>query len=119
MQSADKLHDSTVAVLKSIETYHLAYRAAFKYPKREQLQKITHPLMLIYDENDPLNKYKDEAGLDKEIITTPIKGYRVVAYCITGEKWIRKGFIGDPYKRYSNYVLSNCILVNFLFLMCG
>jgi len=61
LQSADKLHDSTVEVLKSIETYHLAYRAAFKYPKREQLQKITQPLMLIYDENDPLNKYKDEA----------------------------------------------------------
>ncbi|PPR79263.1 MAG: hypothetical protein CFH01_00523 [Alphaproteobacteria bacterium MarineAlpha2_Bin1] len=60
-QSADKLHDSVVEVLKSIDTYHLAYRAAFKYPKREQLQKIKQPLLLIYDENDPLNKYKDEA----------------------------------------------------------
>ncbi len=61
LQSADKLHDSAVEVLKSIETYHLAYRAAFRYPKREKLQKIKKPLMIIYDEDDPLNKYKDVA----------------------------------------------------------
>ena len=61
IQSAEKLHDSVVEVLKSIDSYHLAYRAAFRYPKREQLPKIKQPLMLIYDEEDPLNKYKDEA----------------------------------------------------------
>ncbi len=61
MQSPEELHDAAVEVLKSIDSYHHAYRAAFRYPKREQLPKVKQPLMLIYDEDDPLNKYKTEA----------------------------------------------------------
>jgi hypothetical protein len=40
-----------------------------------------------------------------------IPGYKLAAYCITGEKHLRAGFFGDKYKRFSNNVLANCILV--------
>lgn len=35
--NADDLHAATLDVLKSIRTYHKAYRAAFRYPTRERL----------------------------------------------------------------------------------
>jgi hypothetical protein len=50
-----------VEVLKSITTYHHAYRAAFRYPKKDRLALITQPVLMIYETSDPLHKYKDEA----------------------------------------------------------
>lgn len=49
-----ELHDWVIEVLKSIETYHLSYRAAFGYPKAERLPLVTRPILAIADENDPL-----------------------------------------------------------------
>jgi pimeloyl-ACP methyl ester carboxylesterase len=49
-----ELHDWVLEVLKSIETYHLGYRAAFGYPKAERLPLVTRPILTIADENDPL-----------------------------------------------------------------
>jgi len=57
----DALNDVVVEVLKSITTYHHAYRAAFRYPKKERLAHITQPTLMIYETSDPLYKYKDEA----------------------------------------------------------
>jgi pimeloyl-ACP methyl ester carboxylesterase len=51
---ANVIHDWVLEVLKSIETYHLGYRAAFAYPKRERLPLVTQPLLGICSENDPL-----------------------------------------------------------------
>ena len=48
------LHTWVLEVLKSIETYHLAYRASFRYQKRDRLPLITQPLLLMAAENDPL-----------------------------------------------------------------
>jgi pimeloyl-ACP methyl ester carboxylesterase len=49
-----ELHNWVLEVLKSIETYHLGYRAAFAYPKAERLPLVTRPILAIVDENDPL-----------------------------------------------------------------
>ncbi|MDA1059663.1 MAG: alpha/beta hydrolase, partial [Proteobacteria bacterium] len=57
----DALHDVVVEVLKSVTSYHHAYRAAFRYPKKERLALITQPVLMIYETTDPLYKYKDEA----------------------------------------------------------
>ena len=54
-------HETVVEVLKSIESYHNAYRAAFRYPKREKLALIEQPILLIYSKDDPLYKYRQVA----------------------------------------------------------
>jgi pimeloyl-ACP methyl ester carboxylesterase len=54
LPSAAALHQWTLEVLKAIETYHLAYRASFSYPKRERLPLVSRPLLAIVSESDPL-----------------------------------------------------------------
>jgi pimeloyl-ACP methyl ester carboxylesterase len=51
---ADALHDVTVEVLKSIRTYHLAYRAAFAHPDAERLPAVRVPTLVMADASDPL-----------------------------------------------------------------
>jgi len=41
-------------VMKASETYHLNYRAAFKYDAKPRLPLITIPALAIAGENDPL-----------------------------------------------------------------
>lgn len=52
--SAADLHAWVVEVMKASETYHLNYRAAFKYDARPRLPLITVPTLAIAGENDPL-----------------------------------------------------------------
>jgi pimeloyl-ACP methyl ester carboxylesterase len=47
-------HQVTVEVLKSIDTYHHAYRAAFAHNDRERLPLVTVPALVIADSSDPL-----------------------------------------------------------------
>ena len=61
ISNPDALNDVVVEVLKSITTYHHAYRAAFRYPKKDRLALITQPVLMICETTDPLYKYKDEA----------------------------------------------------------
>jgi pimeloyl-ACP methyl ester carboxylesterase len=61
IDNPNALNDVVVEVLKSIITYHHAYRAAFRYPKKDRLALITQPVLMIYETSDPLYKYKDEA----------------------------------------------------------
>lgn len=64
LPSAQNLHNWVLEVLKSIETYHLAYRASFQYPKKDRLPLVTQPILLLAAENDPLlNNTKLGAGL--------------------------------------------------------
>ena len=60
--SADTLHDVTVEVLKSIRTYHLAYRAAFAHPDRERLKLLRHRTLSMADIEDPLRAGVAEAA---------------------------------------------------------
>jgi pimeloyl-ACP methyl ester carboxylesterase len=48
------LHAAVVEVLKSIETYHLAYRAAFAHNPKPRLPLFDHETLMIGDEADPL-----------------------------------------------------------------
>lgn len=52
----EALHTVTVEVLKSIRTYHLAYRAAFAHADRERLPLVRVPSLVMADEADPLKK---------------------------------------------------------------
>ncbi len=52
--SAADLHAWVVEVLKANETYHLNYRAAFKWDAGARLPLIAQPLLLTAGENDPL-----------------------------------------------------------------
>lgn len=51
---ADSMHELTVEVLKSIRTYHLAYRAAFVHPDAMRLPLVLLPTLVMADTSDPL-----------------------------------------------------------------
>lgn len=54
MGSAADLHAWATEVMKASETYHLNYRAAFKWDGRDRLPLITVPALLMAAETDPL-----------------------------------------------------------------
>ena len=62
LPAAQILHTTTVEVLKAIETYHLAYRAAFAHPDRERLPLLRVPTLVVADESDPLKAGVDTAA---------------------------------------------------------
>jgi pimeloyl-ACP methyl ester carboxylesterase len=54
------LHDKVLDVLKAITTYHLSYRAAFRYDKRAQFRRIRVPTLAACAANDMLAQWHDE-----------------------------------------------------------
>ncbi len=58
--SAEVLHRSTMEVLKALQTYHLAYRAAFRHRVEERLPLLTHKPLVLSVEGDPLDIYAEE-----------------------------------------------------------
>jgi pimeloyl-ACP methyl ester carboxylesterase len=52
---ADTLHEITVEVLKSIRTYHLAYRAAFAHADAARLPQVSLPTLVMANASDPLS----------------------------------------------------------------
>jgi pimeloyl-ACP methyl ester carboxylesterase len=52
--SAVDLHAWVVEVMKANETYHLNYRAAFKWNAKDRLPLLARPTLLTAGENDPL-----------------------------------------------------------------
>lgn len=52
--SAADLHAWVTEVMKANETYHLNYRAAFKWDGRDRLAALKVPALLMAGENDPL-----------------------------------------------------------------
>jgi pimeloyl-ACP methyl ester carboxylesterase len=59
LPSADALHDKVVEVLKAIRTYHLSYRAAIAYDKRDRLPLVKTRTLLACARTDMLKKYMD------------------------------------------------------------
>ena len=51
--SAERLHNSTVEVLKALTTYHLVYNAVYRHDIGERLPLLRHPVMCIAKETDP------------------------------------------------------------------
>jgi len=67
------LHDKVLDVLKAIGTYHLSYRAAFRYDKRKQFARIKVPTMAACAATDMLAQWHDEfAGLIPGAVKTVI-----------------------------------------------
>jgi len=52
--SAEDLHAWALEVMKASQTYHLNYRAAFRYDAKARLPLVTVPTLAIAAENDPL-----------------------------------------------------------------
>ena len=52
--STEVMHDLTVEVLKSVRTYHHAYRAAFAHADADRLPLVRLPSLVMADESDPL-----------------------------------------------------------------
>ena len=61
LASPEDLHATVMEVLKSVTSYHLGYRASFRYAKAARLPLLTQQTMMIYTAADPLAVYKDEA----------------------------------------------------------
>jgi pimeloyl-ACP methyl ester carboxylesterase len=72
MGSAQDLHAWALEVMKAGETYHLNYRAAFKWDGRDRLPLLSVPALLTAAETDPLlDSTRELTGL--------VKGGRFVA----------------------------------------
>jgi pimeloyl-ACP methyl ester carboxylesterase len=52
--TARDLKDWVVEVLKASETYHLNYRAAFRWQAAERLSRVKSPVLLAASESDPI-----------------------------------------------------------------
>ena len=62
LPSAEFLHDLVVEVLKALPTYHISYRAAARYPKRERLPLVRVPTLATSCPSDRLIQYVDEVA---------------------------------------------------------
>jgi pimeloyl-ACP methyl ester carboxylesterase len=61
---ARELHLGVVDVLKALDTYRIAYQAAFAQDVRSLVPRIRAPVLFTATERDPLHTYLDEvAGL--------------------------------------------------------
>jgi len=59
LQPLPELHSWAVEVIKAIGTYHLAYRAAFRYDKRRALAALRHPALVLAQPDDPIARDRD------------------------------------------------------------
>jgi pimeloyl-ACP methyl ester carboxylesterase len=65
MASAESLHANAVDILKSLTTYHLAYRAVFSHDTAAKLAMITEnvvPTMVMTSVEDGEHEYLDDIG---------------------------------------------------------
>ena len=60
LPSPQALHDKVLDVLKAITTYHLSYRAAFRFDKRARFRLIKVPTLAICAADDMLAQWHDE-----------------------------------------------------------
>lgn len=60
--TAQDLHAWVLEVMKGCETYHLNYRAAFKYDSKARMPLITVPTLVIAAETDPLFAISEEVA---------------------------------------------------------
>ena len=77
LPSPESLHRKFVDVLKAMETYHLSYRAAFRFDKRKRLGDIRVPTLAVCAEDDMLSRWHDEfaaliPGASKAVVPSVI-----------------------------------------------
>lgn len=76
MPAPEVLHDLVVEVLKALPTYHMSYRAAARYPKRERAPLVRVPTLASSCPTDMLIQYLDEVarlvpGAQRAVIEDP------------------------------------------------
>ena len=54
------LHEKVIDVAKAYRTYHLSYRAAFRFDKRAEFPRITRPTLAACGEGDMLLQWHAE-----------------------------------------------------------
>ena len=52
MPDSEALHDAAVDVLKAFRTYHVIYRAVFRYPTRERVALLRRPMAVLEMETE-------------------------------------------------------------------
>ncbi len=62
LPSAEALHDLVVEVLRAVETYHLGYRASFRYRKEDRLPLIRTPTLFAGSPSDIFFAQFDEVA---------------------------------------------------------
>lgn len=62
MPTPEQIQSIVTEVIKSLGTYHIAYRAAFVLDVAALLPKLTCPVLALATERDPLHAYLDEAA---------------------------------------------------------
>jgi len=58
---AGALHGAALEVLKCLDTYHLAYHAAFRYPTSERLKLVSQPLV-FFDAQSELPSLREQTS---------------------------------------------------------
>ena len=58
----ETLHDFVVEVLKAMRSYHLSYRAAFRWRKAERLPLLKVPTLVMSSPSDMLHKYSQQVA---------------------------------------------------------
>ena len=85
------LHAVVLEVLKALETYHMSYLAAARYPKRERLPLVRVPTLASSSPTDMLIQFLDEVvrlvpGAERAVIADPeTPGGAAVAAAIYAE----------------------------------
>ena len=82
--SPEVLHTITVEVLKSIRTYHLAYRAAFAHDDYARLPLVQTHTLVMADESDPLKKGVEDAA---RLLPSAVKRYLDVDWTPAGQAY--------------------------------
>jgi len=73
LPAPEVLHDKVIDVAKAYRTYHLSYRAAFRFDKRREFPRIAVPTLAACAEGDMLAEWHDEfaaliPGAEKAVI---------------------------------------------------
>ena len=78
LPSPSALHDKVLDVLKAINTYHLSYRAAFRFDKRSRFPFIKVPTLALCAADDMLAQWHDEfAALIPDSVKAVVPGIAV------------------------------------------
>lgn len=75
LPSAHDLHALHVEILKAVETYHLSYRAAFRYDMRDALPGVVHPVMICAQRTDMIfHMLPEMAAVKPEAVVAELPG---------------------------------------------
>jgi pimeloyl-ACP methyl ester carboxylesterase len=72
---ADVLHGAAMDILKALDTYHLAYTAAFNYPSQDRVAALACPTLLLKPEtsaaalNEAADRYANGRNIKAKVVS--------------------------------------------------